>query len=221
MSRERTCCLTASAAAFTLVEALCTLAIVALMMSAIFGTLRMTIHSVEGARRALKRGRVMSGIVHILRHDLDAACNVSAKKLPALVGGSTDTGGGVCLAFFSTNSLAASWTPSPSGLRRVEYIIRPSAQMPASYDLLRRETPYTIGQPTDKGRSATERLARHVSFWRLRFYDGTEWREQWRRKRLPAAVRLDVEVGEADYPAEHAQSFHFVPLVSEGVDPLP
>jgi len=208
-----------SRSAFTLIEALCTLAIVALILSATFGALTMTVRSVERARETLRRSRVTSGIARVLRRDFNAVCGASEKKLPALEAGGF--GNGTRLAFFSTRSLALRGSGGTPGLYRIEYTLRPSDRLPGLYQVLRMETPYTVGKPLDRSRSAAERLADGVSFWRLRFYDGTEWHDQWKRKKLPTSVRLDIAIGEADVAPERAQSLYFVPLVSPEADPLP
>ena len=207
-------------AAFTLIEAMCTLAIVALMMSAVFGALTTTIRSVESVRERMRECRTVCGIARILRRDLAVAYGASENKIAPLEGGVTEgIAGGTCLSFFSANALLEHADKSTSGFYRIDYALRPSDRVHGRYEILRTETPYTVGRPLDTHPSVTERLADGVPLWRLGFYDGIEWHDRWRRKDIPTIMRL--EMIESDAPAIPREVFYFSPLVTFGADPLP
>ena len=207
---------------FMLVEVICVLAITALMMGAIFGALSVTVRTVVRTRGVIRRSRIVSGIARVLRRDIEAAFGAEDGKLKPLEGGpAAGFGEEIVLALCTTNSLGPARKPSPTGLVRVQYILRPSERYPESRELLRRETPYRVGKPLDLSRSVAERLADGIAAWRLRFSDGTEWHDGWARSRLPFAVRLDVALQGEGTTAERMASVFLSPVVNPDANPLP
>jgi len=199
----------------TLFEALCTLALLAMVMAALFGVLRLAVGGSERSHAILRRARIVSGIGRIMGRDFLAVCNWSEDKMPALHGAATSqNNGGARLAFFCTNTLAAEPEPSPSGLWRVEYLLETSERVPGCYDLFRRETPYTPGKPLDRSLSQTERLAAGLTTWRMRFSDGSEWHDEWQRNHLPQCARLELGLGSEEASDSEIEVFYFSPVVS-------
>ena len=177
----------------TLLEALCTLAIVAMVMSAVLGVLTTTVRGFERAGTGLRRTRLTAGLVRVMGRDMASATAVRTKEIAALQGGAgLSDGSSAALAFFTTHSFSPRPMPSPSGLRRVAYILRPDSDGESTFTLFRRERPYVPGRADADGDAADERLIEGLTSWRLRFYDGSEWHDGWQRVTLPYLVRLDV-----------------------------
>ena len=208
-------------AAVTLVEALCTLAILGVMMSAMFGVLSVTLRSVERTRERLRSERVVSGIGRCLRRDLHAASGARTDKVAPLTTSDTIAGSGATLSFFTTRPLTAHVRSSPSGLWRVRYVVRSVDDETGAFDLMRAAAPYTVGKDIDWGSAAEERLARGLAEWRLRFHDGSEWVDAWQRPKLPCMVRVDVRVEGGEDEADRSHVLYFRPMVTPEINPLP
>lgn len=208
-------------AGLTLIEVMCALAIAALMMGALFGALSITVRAMQHTRRAMRRTRVIGGIVRVLRRDLEAAFAASEKDRLAFQGRSDVTDGAPCLVFFTTNAFAPAAARSTTGLSRIEYVRKRSSRGPGRYEVARTETAYTFGKPLEKRKAFSETLADGIAAWQLRFYDGAEWKEKWRSRKLPAAVRLDIALEGKEPTPQRTQTYLFTPLASADADPLP
>lgn len=206
----------------TLLEALCTLALLAMVMAALFGVLRLASGGSARSREVLRRARVVSGIGRIMGRDFFTAWNHGDANMPALHGGRVPlSSDGVRLVFFCTHTLATEPKYSPSGVRRVEYLLKESETTDGRYDLFRRETPYTADKPLDRSLSQTERLATGLATWRMRFSDAEEWHDEWRRDYLPQEARLEWVFASDDAAANEVEVFYFSPQVSVEVDAFP
>jgi prepilin-type N-terminal cleavage/methylation domain-containing protein len=73
----------------TLIEVICALAIGAMMMATLLGTLTLTARAMTEAGQSARRRRVEAGIERILRHDLTAAVLPDARRVVAFSGWAT------------------------------------------------------------------------------------------------------------------------------------
>lgn len=208
-------------AGLTLIEVIAALAVTAMLMAALMGTLTMSVRGVSHTRETLRRTRLACGIERTLRADLRTACTAGEPGIPSFVGRDPSTAGDsiVLLEFFSTHSLATSAEVSPSGLVRVEYILAQSELLPDTWELRRRETPYTVGRIPQTTSRPSELLADGLAGVKPSFYDGARWLEEWRRDHVPSAVRLEFTLpAEGDHPAQQI-SLTFRPVAD--ADALP
>ncbi len=214
-------------AGFTLLEVVCAIGIAAAIMAAIMGCLSVTIRILQQAREVMRTNRVANGIERIMRRDLESAAALNEEGYRALAG--FNPGAGLMeanqdkpfLEFFSTNSYAPLSRRPGTGLTRIEYLFRLPDESERGYDLLRTETPYFIGKPLDRSASLTERLAGGIAVWRVGFYDGTEWQDEWRRESLPQALRVSFALGQEEDGIERTETLLFAPAVDRGENPMP
>ena len=208
-------------AAFTLLEVVCVLAITSIVLATVFGVLSTTVRTIRGTREILRENRVVSGIGRVLRRDFNSAYRERDEGLYTVTGGGeVAPEGGVSLAFFTTHSFLARGRHPAVALSRVEYILQPSERMPDRYEIVRKETPHALGRGASPGGSVAERLADGLTLWRVRFHDGVEWRDEWRRNKLPTALRLDLAFGDAGEDVQETCTLFFSPLADPDVDPL-
>ncbi|MCD6415312.1 MAG: prepilin-type N-terminal cleavage/methylation domain-containing protein [Planctomycetes bacterium] len=209
-------------AGFTLLEAICALAIAALVIGATLGVLRFTVRAIEQAGGRMRQARVAWGIARVLRRDFEGAFAAGGEGAPALV--ALPVGlreGGASLEFTTTSSFTA--RANDPGLYRVEYELRPSRKNPDVRRLIRTETPYVVGRELDpsEARSAVETLAEGIVLWRVECYDGTIWRDSWRGDHLPVALRIGISLRGEERAAALPQTFYFCALVNPDADPMP
>lgn len=202
----------------TLIEVICALAIAAMLMATLMGTLTLTARAITEASRSARQRRVEAGLERILRHDLAAAVQPDAQNVVALNGGPTvpsEVAEEPCLEFCTTTRLSPAPATGGAGLTEVSYVLRTDSEAVGRQVLLRRETEYTPGrQPPDR---PLERLAAGITFWQLSFYDGAHWVDHWRRNILPVAVKLQMS-----FEGEERQSLIemvFAPMASGDVNP--
>ncbi len=214
-------------AAFTLLEVVCAVGIAAVVMMALLGSLSVTIRGFQQAHETIRSARVASGLERIMRRDLKSAYTLTEKGVRPLVGSNPDMGSlgmgeeARFLEFFSTNSFAPPGRTPGTGLVRIEYILRPSGGPDGGYDVLRKETPYMVAKPPGTAASLTERLAGGIALWTIRFFDGTEWRDEWRRTSLPPALRVNFALEQGGDAADSTETIFFAPIVDTDGDPLP
>ena len=208
-----------SVMAVTLLEVIAALVIAGTLMATLMGTLSITVRGITQAREAAHNERIASGIESILRRDMESGYGVYEKDLQTLIGRPDDGGGQPILEFFSTNSMLPEAQRSATGVARVEYLLRPSERLPGTWELLRRETPYTTGKPLNRSKYEAERLADGLVNWRLALFNGTEWKDAWQQNSLPLAVRTGFTLGTAEKSASY--DLFFSPMVTSGVNPAP
>ncbi len=182
--------------AFTLIEVMCAVAIGAMLLVVLGMTYSGTIQVVEQARAMMRPARLELGISRIVGDDIAAACVVWEKELPAWVGRKGKPDGMLSesepfLEFFSTHSLAPSVGMSGTRIYRIEYSLRPSPDADATYQPVRSEIPYHPGKTLDRSKAFTAALTSEVSSWRIRYFDGQNWRDSWESKQsIPEGVQL-------------------------------
>ena len=204
--------------AFTLLEVLCVVAISAVLMGALFGALSLTVRAITDTRATMQRTRTATGIAGILKHDLEAAYMANEKNLPAFVGGQPEGFMAVpCLQFFTTASLAPEGRRSGTGISRVEWIVAPAENAPETFDVMRREAPWTPGKGRQEAKA--ERLASGITYWKTAFFDGANWLDQWNRPSFPTAIRIEFSCGGGT--PEKPEVLLFSPMATRGADPLP
>jgi len=207
---------------FTLLEVICTLAIVALIMTALAGLMRSTVRAMEAARDRMRGERLRYGVGRILRDDLaNVMCIPTGDEFAFTARQADPDRGGVVLEFATTHSLARRGPRTWGAPCQVDYVLRPSPDIAGCYELIRRERPCTFGSPRNSGKPLEEMLTEEVSYWRIECYDGTEWRKEWRRLRLPTALRVDFAIGPAKDALLRAETLYFAPLVNPDLDPTP
>jgi type II secretion system protein J len=202
----------------TLIEVICALAIAAMLMATLMGTLTLTARAMTEASQTARQCRIEAGIERILRHDLTAAVMPDAQHVVAFSGWPTapsDTSEEPCLEFLTTAHLSPAASAAGAGIAQVSYVLRTDGDAAGKQVLLRRETEYTPGKPAPE--RPLERLASGITFWQLSFYDGAQWLTAWQRNVLPAAVKLQIS-----FEGDERQSLiemDFAPVATADVNP--
>jgi len=177
----------------TLIKVICALAIAAMLMATLMGTLTLTARAMTEAGQSARQRRIEAGLERILRRDLTAAVLPDAKRVVAFTGGPTapsDISEDPCMKFLTTAHLSPGASAAGAGITDVSYVLQTDRDEEGKLVLLRRETEYAPG----KLRLAPplERLASGITFWQLSFYDGARWVKEWERNMPPVAVKLEI-----------------------------
>jgi len=202
----------------TLIEVICALAIAAMLMATLMGTLTLTARAMTEAGQSARQRRVEAGIERILRHDLTAAVLPDAQHVVAFSGWPTvpsDLSEEPCLKFLTTTHLSPAASAAGAGIEEVSYVLRTDADAAGKQVLLRRETEYLPGKPPLE--RPLERLATGITFWQLSFYDGAQWLTAWQRNVPPAAVKLKIS-----FEGDERQALiemNFAPMATADADP--
>ena len=177
----------------TLIEVICALAIAAMLMATLMGTLTLTARAMTEAGQSARQRRVEAGIERILRHDLTAAVLPDAQHVVAFTGVPTvptELSEEPCLEFLTTAHLSPAASAADAGIAEVSYVLRTDSDAAGKLVLLRGETEYAPGKPPPE--RPLERLATGITFWQLSFYDGAQWVSAWQRNMPPPAVKLEI-----------------------------
>lgn len=205
-------------AGLTLLEAICVTAIVAMMLALLMGIVTATVRETNSARATMHSQRVATGVERVIRQDMAGACAVPDKKLSSFVGRPASSYEvEPAMEFFTLHTLGG----RPGIIRRVAYSLRRSeTDTPdeETYVLFRQESPYTPGEPLPD--SPRELLASGIVGCDLRFYDGTQWQESWKRDALPVLVRATLALRD-ETGSESRSIFFFAPVADNDGNPLP
>jgi type II secretion system protein J len=202
----------------TLIEVICALAISAMLMATLMGSLTLTARAMTEASQSARQRRVEAGLERILRHDLTAAVQPDVKNVVAFNGQPTvpsEVSEEPCLEFFTTSHLSPATSGGGTGIMEVSYALQTDGDAPGKLVLLRRETEYTPGKPPPD--RPFERLATGITLWQLSFYDGARWLSEWKRKVLPIAVNLGIS-----FEGDERQSLiemTFAPMATADANP--
>ncbi len=205
---------------FTLVEAVAVLSIMGLIMIALSGVLHTTAQGAKRAREILRQDRLVVGVGRLLRRDLGGAVNLYEKETPPLAGGFR-RGNDAVLSVLTTHTVRPEGPVSPSGFYWAEYFLEPESDDRQTWRLVRRETPYAFAPVAAADGEAGEWLAAGIVNWRVGFNDGTEWVDEWQRRNLPLAVRLEMTLPGESVGMNAPHVLVFAPQVRPGSDPLP
>ncbi len=202
----------------TLIEVMCALAIAAMLMATLMGTLTLTARAMTEAGRSARQRRIEAGLERTLRHDLTAAVLPDARQVVAFTGVPTapsEISEEPCLEFLTTARLSPAASAGDAEIADVSYVLRTDSDADGKLVLLRRETEYAPGKPPQD--RPLERLAPGITFWQLSFYDGARWLGSWKRDMPPIAVKLDLSFEGDDRQA--LIEMVFAPLATADANP--
>ncbi|MGD1001748.1 MAG: type II secretion system protein GspJ [Candidatus Brocadiia bacterium] len=206
------------ASGLTLIEVICALAIGAMLMATLMGTLTLTARAMTEAGQSARQRRIEAGIERILRHDLTAAVLPDAQNVVAFTGGPTapsDVSEEPCMEFLTTAHLSRDTSAGGAEITDVSYVLRTDSDAAGKLVLLRREAEYAPGKPPPE--RPLERLATGIIFWQLSFYDGARWLPSWRRNMPPVAVKLELSFEGDERQAVIGMAF--APVATADVNP--
>ena len=195
--------------AFTLLEMILAMAMVAMLSGALYMSLTTAFKARDSAQAAVAPMRTATVAMDLVRQDLESVPAPGPAEDPvALAGpfiGYAQAGGqggamNSNLTFCSigrdliVNPIAlAQPQPHAEGIRRIELGVRTDATPPA---LVRRVYRNLLSQATAEPEE--EILCRNVRSFMIRYYDGTAWQPEWDSTlmgdTLPAAIEITLEI---------------------------
>jgi len=207
--------------AFTLIELVVAMAIVAIMAVSLYASVRIAFKSQASAQAAVEPSRTAELAMEFIRQDLDNACPragnngqiaLATGRLRGDFIGNDSTGDNNKdsddLNFYTTAEAAEH--PSANGeVKNVELLIA-TPQNASERALVRRVTRNLLSAlvPTPD----EEVLCRGVTALNLRYYDGTTWADSWDstalNNALPTAVEVTLEL-ERPNTLGSTQTFRF------------
>jgi prepilin-type N-terminal cleavage/methylation domain-containing protein len=186
-----------NARAFTLIEMLAATSMVALLAASLLTSLGIAFRARKTAMDTVAATRQFSRTLEIIKADLQSAMVPGGVLAGSFVGASGTTAfveQGDSLIFYTT----ASDVESDAGvgdIKKIEYACVPSGD-PGRAMLIRRVTANLLApvQPDPN----EETLCRNVKTFLLRYFDGSDWQENWDSSEhgnaLPKAVGLNIQV---------------------------
>ena len=186
------------ASAFTLMELLISLAVCAVILTAIYGVFSRAIHLRDNALHRTRDVRVRAHAASILRNDLRNAL-VSGGTLAATLEGSRESHGAGFPGYLKFTATTAKDLDDELGgdVQEIEYYIaRDSEAEDQKAGVLVR----TINRDllnTTKQSPPEERVLAGVESMDVSFYSGSAWKTSWEvtteAKTLPEAVRVSIQ----------------------------
>jgi general secretion pathway protein J len=177
---------------FTLLEVLVALMVTSIILGVVYGivsgisTAKQDLdHDAEGFHQA----RVLFGR---MSREIRSAYFTSSNRDTLFRGGLDDS-----RHYFLelTTTVTAPTLPLASGISRVRYEMREDPDIPAGLLLMVRQEQSLL--PGGEAGKMENRLTSGVHAFRLRFYDGNQWQEEWDTalsKKLPQMIELYLEI---------------------------
>jgi general secretion pathway protein J len=179
-------------AGFTLLEVLVALTVATIVLGAVYGIFT----GISSAKQQLDQdsegfhqARVLFGRI---AKEIRSTYFVTGRKDTFFRGGLDDN-----RHFFLdlTTTVTSPVLPVASGISRVRYEMRSDPDLPPDLLLLVRQERALL--PGSEAGEMENRLTSGVHAFRLRFFDGTDWQEEWDTsllKKLPEMIELYVEI---------------------------
>ena len=186
------------ASAFTLMELLISLAVCAVILTAIYGVFSRAIHLRDNALHRTRDVRVRAHAASILRNDLRNAL-VSGGTLAATLEGSPESHGAGFPGYLKFTATTAKDLDDELGgdVQEVEYYIARDIE---AADQKAGVLVRTINRDllnTTKQSPPEERVLAGVESMDVSFYSGSAWKTSWEvtteEKTLPEAVRVSIQ----------------------------
>jgi general secretion pathway protein J len=176
---------------FTLIEVLVALTLLALVITLVQGTYSGALRSKERIGKDTERVHLASVVLYRMVRELSMAYESAGRRQATGLVVTTDPDGTSSLSF--TTRIPPIGGRSAGGDAEVGYSL---GEVDQGVELLRRETTRVDGDLLEGGEPRT--LVAGLSAFRVRCYDGEEWREDWDSRdradlpHLPLAVSLEL-----------------------------
>ncbi|MSQ47839.1 MAG: prepilin-type N-terminal cleavage/methylation domain-containing protein [Deltaproteobacteria bacterium] len=202
-----------SAAGFTLLEVLVASALLSMVLAIVYGVFSQTLTSTRRAEEHSAQSRAARIVLLRIGDDLQASFSF-APGHPRFVG-NTSRGQQFPDAFLSFVSLSG--LPLTSGSHagdgyEIEYALVPDPRIASARQLVRRArfAPTTVDSSTNRASEGeTLPLLTGVWGWRLRFFDGRVWHDEWGTEhtstKLPRAVEVELYLVRKSTDARHEE----------------
>jgi general secretion pathway protein J len=183
---------THNASGFTLLELLLASAMVAVLAGALYGTLHIAFNARNSATSAVEGIRKAGQTMEIIQADIQASLILSGTLAPDFVGtsGGSMVGGAYdSLAFYSAVA-QGELGPSVGDVKKIDYFCQTGND--GQLSLTRGVTTNLLAPITQE--STDEVICRNIRSFTMRYYDGTNWQENWDSTTLSDALPVAIEV---------------------------
>jgi type II secretion system protein J len=198
---------------FTLVEILIALALIATILSMVYGSYFATSRSAQACEARMDMCRLGQATLDRMSRQIRGAYagtrpadansdqsdvpkeETTRKRAMSYFTGASDVPKGDILRFITTNSSDEEMTKPPKGLFEVAYRFDKR-----SGTLLVTQKRFT-GMAKDTRIESWKTVAEGVEYLDLEFFDGRQWLRRWRsrdERRLPFAIRIDIGLRDED-----------------------
>ena len=192
-------------AGFTLLEMVLVIALVALIMSLVYGVVISTVEAAERIDELTHGSEIGPAILAQIRDDLSASFLPDANQ-EYFVG--QDRSGRDRIDFVSTVAVFASETaqtePRLTTVNEIGYQVKDAPDRNDGLILYRRVDPFLDADPLRGGRLTL--LADGVTQFRVAYSDGAEWQSSWaaskHENKLPRMIRIELKIRVPDRTAE-------------------
>ena len=191
--------------AFTLLELIIALSLTCLLAASIFASLYVAFKAREVADRAISPIRSAGLAMEMLRVDFDGIQPQRGIFEGTYTGLSNQDDQGNDQAQFYSVADAPQHVDGTGDVKQVQLLVyQPDGS--SDHVLVRRVTSNLLSTTTIN--PDEEVIARHVSSFKMRYFDGTQWQTDWDATQygnvLPAAVEVTLEIRPPDAPAGSA-----------------
>jgi len=200
----------ASQSGFTLLELILAMGMIAMLSVSLYGTLRVAFKARESATSGIAPMRSASIALDLVGQDLESALPPTGLLAGAFLGQhlgdvqvSQDT-----IEFYCIGTSDSLDPPNCAGFRKIDLGLVPSPDGRGNV-LVRRITSNLLSP--QEVTPDEEILCRNVRSFALRYYDGTQWNEDWDSTQLgdllPVAAQVDLTIqtsADSQAPTYHA-----------------
>ena len=189
--------------AFTLLEMLVAMAMIAVLAGSLYATLRIAFKARRTALEAVEPVSKAELAMELLRADVQSAVIPRGILAGSFLGedGTDDTGRECDSLLLHCTTPTARQAERTADIRMIELVCIPQEDATGMV-LLRRITVNLLAPTTNE--PAEDVLCRGVQAFGLRYFDGTSWQDSWdsgtQDNTLPSAVEVTLELEAADDP---------------------
>ena len=181
--------------AFTLIELLVALAIAAFVMVSLYSSLYIGFKAKKSAEEALMPAQAANAAIDMIRTELESAQPVRELLCAGFTGSSNQDGQGDDLVTFYSSNDAPPHQYGQGEIKEVQ-ILAYQPQGSKDYILVRHVWSNLLADVQSD--PDEEVLCRHVSQFKMRYFDGTQWFADWDSTQqgnvLPYAVEVTLDV---------------------------
>jgi type II secretion system protein J len=180
---------------FTLIELLVALAIAAFVMVSLYSSLYIGFKAKKSAEEALMPAQAANAAMDMIRTELESAQPVRELLCAGFTGSSNQDGQGDDLVTFYSSNDAPPHQYGQGEVKQVQ-ILAYQAQGSKDYILVRHVWSNLLADV--QADPDEEVLCRHVSLFKMRYFDGTDWYTDWDSTQqgnvIPFAVEVTLDV---------------------------
>lgn len=183
---------------FTLIELIMASTLVAIVAVGLFASLHVAMDARDAADRAVEPGRTSDLAFDVIRHDLEDAAPPTGTLAKEFTGtdGQDDRGRDGDYLVFYTAAPGPQHVDGDGEIRRVQYFVLAPDGTDGEHVLVRRVA-HNLMSPQEPTVFDDEVVLRGVAGFGLRYYDGTDWVDDWDSTQyngMPTLVEVSIDL---------------------------